>query len=58
MIGSDGASAIAQALKVNKTVHTIDVDGKWFQNVFFWVEFELNLTEVIVCCEGFCIKCN
>ena len=29
-IGVKGARAIAEALKVNKALRTIDLDGKWF----------------------------
>ena len=55
-IGVEGARALAEALNVNKTVHTIHVGGKCFQIVFFWVEFELNLIEFIVVVMVVCLK--
>ena len=47
-IGDEEARAIAEALKVNKTVQTIELRGKWVQSVLcVWAEFELNLFELI-----------
>ena len=30
-IGDEGASAIAETLKVNKILHTINLECKWFK---------------------------